>query len=210
MVSSVLIDLHTHTHHLSPCSSLSLDALIEHSRARGLDGLCLTEHDKLWSMEDLDRAMQKHGFLLVRGTEITTVQGHVLAYGLPAHIEGLWSLRRLHEAARAQGAFLVKSHPLRDGNFQARPDGTVSESFIDTLTMFDALEVCSGGESDAANALAASIAQSYSLKGAGGGDVHARSEIGRYATRFERTICSIDDLVTELHAGRFTAVKLHE
>jgi hypothetical protein len=65
---AVLIDLHTRTYPLSSCSSLSLDALVERSQTLGLDGLGLTEHDKLWSTEELDRASRKHGFLLLRGS----------------------------------------------------------------------------------------------------------------------------------------------
>ena len=78
----MLIDLHTHTHLLSPCSGLSLLELVELSRAAGLDGLCLTEHDAMWSAEDLARVGDSTGFLLLRGVEVSTAQGHVLVYGL--------------------------------------------------------------------------------------------------------------------------------
>jgi histidinol phosphatase-like PHP family hydrolase len=57
----VLIDLHTHTRPLSSCSSLSLEVLIEQSRACGLDGLCFTEHDKMGSADEFDHALHKHG-----------------------------------------------------------------------------------------------------------------------------------------------------
>jgi hypothetical protein len=206
----MLIDLHTHTHHLSLCSSLSLGDLIAQSRAAGLDGLCLTEHDKMWSAEEVTRAAETHDFLILRGMEVTTTQGHVLVYGLPALMEGLWSLRRLRQVADEYGAVLVKSHPLRDGNFQVRPDGMLFDGMANLLAMFDAFEVYSGGESDAANALAASIAQTYGLKGIGGGDVHALSEVGRFVTHFEREIRSEADLVTELREGRFAAVDIRQ
>jgi predicted metal-dependent phosphoesterase TrpH len=204
----MLLDLHTHTHPLSSCSSLSLPELIVRSRDAGLDGLCLTEHDKMWPAEEVSRAAKAHDFLLLRGMEITTTQGHVLVYGLPAPLEGLWSLRRLRAVADEHGAILVKSHPLRDGNFQISADGTLLGGMADFLSMFDGFEIWSGGESDAANALAASIAQTYGLKGIGGGDVHTSSEIGRFATRFERPIRCEADLVAELRAGRFAAVDL--
>ena len=206
----MLIDLHTHTHHLSSCSSLSLEELIACCRAVGLDGLCLTEHDKMWSADEIARAAEAHHFLLLRGMEVTTTQGHVLAYGLPAPVAGLWSLRRLREVANEYGAFLIKSHPLRDGNFAAGLDGTTADDRADRLAMFDAFETLSGGESDTANALSTAIARSYGLKGTGGGDVHAASEVGRYVTRFEREIRSEADLVAELRAGRFAAVDLRE
>jgi hypothetical protein len=74
--------------------------------------------------------------------------------------------------------------------------------------LFDAFEVLSGGESERSNTLAKAIAESYGLKATGGSDVHALSEAGRFATRFERQIGSEADLVAELRTGRFTAVDL--
>jgi len=204
----MLIDLHTHTYHLSSCSSLSLADLIYRSREAGLDGICVTEHDRMWDRHELARIAQETGFLLLPGVEITTTQGHVLVYGLNEYVEDLWNLRRLREVADACGAVLVKSHPLRDGNFQARPDGRVANGLEETLRLFDAFEVLSGGESEWSNTLAKAIAESYGLKATGGSDVHALSEVGRFATRFERQIGSEADLVKELRAGRFTAVDL--
>jgi len=206
----MLIDLHTHTSHLSSCSSLTLAELILHSRAAGLEGICLTEHDKMWSAEEVARAAEAYDFCVLRAMEVSTTQGHVLVYGLPAPMPGLWSLRRLRAVANEHGAVLIKSHPLRDGNFQAQSDGTVQDNIGALLALFDAFEVYSGGESDAANTLSASIARTYGLKGTGGGDVHARSEVGRFATRFECTIRSEVDLATALRAGRFVAVDLRK
>ena len=78
------------------------------------------------------------------------------------------------------------------------------------LGWFDALEIYSEGEVDAANARAASIAQTYGLKGTGGGDVHALSEVGCFATHFECTVRSETDLAAELRAGRFMAVDMRK
>lgn len=207
----MLIDLHTHTHPLSLCSGLSPLELVARSRAGGLDGVCLTEHDTLWSAEDLARVADATGFLLLRGVEVSTAQGHVLVYGLSAwsDIYGIeWSVRRLREMADDQGAFIVKPHPLRDGDFTVRPDGFLLPGGEERLAFFDALEILNGGESDRANALATAIAQTYGLKGVAGGDVHMAAEVGRCATRFAREIRSESDLVTELRAGRFTPVDL--
>jgi predicted metal-dependent phosphoesterase TrpH len=210
MVVGMLIDLHTPTFQISSCSSLTLEELILQSRVAGLDGICLTEHDKMWSAAEVAHAAATYAFCVLRAMEVSTTQGHVLVYGLPAPMPGLWSLRRLREVANAYGAVLIKSHPLRDGNFRAQSDGTLHDGMGELLAPFDAFEIYSGGESDAANALSASIAQTYGLKGTGGGDVHALSEVGRFATRFECTIRSEADLTAELRAGRFMAVDLRK
>jgi predicted metal-dependent phosphoesterase TrpH len=207
----MLIDLHTHTRPLSQCSGLSLLDLVAQSRAVGLDGVCLTEHDTMWSADDLARATATTGFLLLRGVEVSTAQGHVLIYGLSAwkDIYGMeWSVRRLRKIADDQGAFLVKPHPLRDGDLTTSPDGSLPPGAEERLAFFDTLEIMNGGESDAANTRAAAIAQTYGLRGTAGSDVHVAAGVGRYATRFTRGIRSESDLVTELRAGRFTTVDL--
>ena len=47
-----------------------------------------------------------------------------------------------------------------------------------------------------------------SMPGTAGTDSHSRSDIGRVATEFERDIKSVDELIEELHAGRFRAADL--
>lgn len=207
----MLIDLHTHTHPLSQCSGLSLLEVAAQCRAVGLDGVCLTEHDTMWSAEDLARATEATGFLLLRGVEVSTTQGHVLIYGLSGwkDIYGMeWSVRRLRKMADDQGAFLVKAHPHRDGNFTKSSDGSIVPGAEERLALFDALEILNGGESDMANTRAAVIAETYNLKGTAGSDVHVAAGVGRFATRFTREIRSESDLVSELRAGRFTTVDL--
>ena len=49
----MLIDLHCHTFPLSQCSILTIDQLVDGARRRGLDGLCLTEHDRWWDEDEL-------------------------------------------------------------------------------------------------------------------------------------------------------------
>ena len=46
------------------------------------------------------------------------------------------------------------------------------------------------------------------MPGTAGSDAHARTDIGRCATEFERRIETIEDLIDELKAGRFRAVDL--
>ena len=46
------------------------------------------------------------------------------------------------------------------------------------------------------------------MRGTAGSDAHARVDIGRCATRFERKISNVEELIEELKAGRFEAVDL--
>ena len=78
----MLIDLHCHTRVHSACSALTPDALVRAAMARGLDGVCITEHDAMWAAEDVTGWATRFNFVVLRGMEVTTEVGHVLAYGL--------------------------------------------------------------------------------------------------------------------------------
>ncbi len=75
------IDLHAHTSPRSNCSRTTLEELVETARSRGLDALCITEHDVRWPAEELADASRLLDFPLIPGVELTTDVGHVLAFG---------------------------------------------------------------------------------------------------------------------------------
>ena len=78
---AVLIDLHAHTAPRSNCSRTTLEELVETARARGLDALCITEHDVRWPGDELADASRLLDFPLIPGVELTTDVGHVLVFG---------------------------------------------------------------------------------------------------------------------------------
>ena len=53
------------------------------------------------------------------------------------------------------------------------------------------------------NAFSADLAKRFHLPGTGASDAHKLEDIGTYATEFERRVTCLDDLITELRAGRF-------
>ena len=195
----MLIDLHCHTRVYSSCSALTPQALVDAARAAGLDGVCITEHDALWPAADLQRLAADLDFLLLTGVEVSTDTGHVLAYGLSAFGPEITPLRALRRRADEEGALLDLSHPSRPG----RPRN--KEAIRDGL---DSLEVYNGSEGVLANETAHRMAAAFRLPGIGGSDAHSTPEVGTCATEFPGRVCSTDDLLRELRAGRYRAVSL--
>jgi hypothetical protein len=85
----MLIDLHTHTRPLSWDSYLTPDELIEKSKAVGLDGICLSEHDYFWEPGKVLELGKKHNYLVLPAIEINTEDGHMLCYGLEKYVYGM-------------------------------------------------------------------------------------------------------------------------
>lgn len=195
----MLIDLHVHTRPRSACSSLSPDELIEAAKAAGLDGLCLTEHDALWSQAEAAALAARHRFLVLRGAEITTELGHVLVFGLERLATDVCFAWRLREHVTAAGGVMALAHPFRSG-------GPVDRGR--TAGLFDALEAVNGSDGPALNRSAAGLAGGLRLPGLGGSDAHALHEVGTAATLFEVPVRDEETFLAALRAGRYRAVDL--
>ena len=206
----MIIDIHTHTYPTSVDSFIDADELIEQAKSIGLDGVCITDHDGFWDHREVDDLSKRHNFLVLPGCEVTTEEGHVLVYGLRKYIFGM------HRAAfvkdkldREEGAMIV-AHPYRR---TYRKSAHTSESaYIEMLErasrnhvfdMVNAVEVMNGRGLEEENAFSRDLAKWFDLPGTGASDAHRLEDIGTFATEFERRITCLDDLITELRAGRF-------
>lgn len=195
----MLIDLHTHTKVHSPCSALTVEALVRAARARGLDGVCLTEHDALWPLAEVERLGAEQGFLLLRGMEVTTETGHVLVFGLAHHEPAMASLAGLRRAVRAVDALMYLAHPSR--RYGSAPPA-------DLASAFDSLEVANGTEGALQDANAAAQARGMRLPGIGGSDCHSVREVGVCATEFSAPVTDEASFLAALRAGAYRARRL--
>ncbi len=170
--------------------------IVDLARERGLDGICLTEHDRWWDAEALTALSRRVNFPVFSGVEVTVAEGHILGFGLEAVAAGA-TLEALHRDNDAAEGVLYLAHPARDGHLR------LSEA---TVAACASVEAINGSDSRLVSASGAGLASQFRLPGIGGSDCHAPAEVGRAATRFERPIASQEDLVRELRAGRYTAV----
>ncbi len=195
----MLIDLHCHSLPRSQCSSLRPEELVDLARERGLDAICLTEHDAFWPAPDLAVLSQRTGFPVFSGVELTTEMGHVLAYGLPPSATGLAVAARAFAAAASAGALLYLAHPARDGLLRVSRE---------TVEFFESVEAANGSDSRLQNIAAAGLAHGFRLPGIGGSDAHTTAEVGRAATLFHAPVTDTASLVGALRSGRYEAVTL--
>ena len=210
----MLIDLHTHTRPLSWDSYLEPDELVERSKAAGLDGICLSEHDFFWKPEDVAELAERHDYLVLPAIEINTDDGHILAYGLDKYVYGMHRSHELaHHVEQAHGV-MVAAHPYR----RQMPWYTEQErDYEEALSRASrnqayrycaALEVINGRGNERENEFSRRLCELMGMRGTAGSDAHARLDIGRCATYFERDIASIEELIEELQAGRFRPIDL--
>ena len=195
----MLIDLHCHSFPRSQCSSLKPEELIDLARERGLDGVCLTEHDTFWPEAELAELAARTGFRVFGGIELTTDLGHVLAYGLSPAAGPMPTAAAAFLAATRDSALLFLAHPARDGLL--RVDRR-------TVEYFESVEAINGSDTRLQNMAATGLAHGFRLPGVGGSDAHTRAEIGRAATRFHGSVADSAGLIAALRTGAYEAVPL--
>ena len=213
-VPNVLIDLHTHTRRHSWDSDLTPDELIDLSKQAGLDGVCLTEHDFFWDLDEVAALASKHDFLVLPGVEINTEDGHMLCFGLTSYTYGMHRLPELAGHVRTAGGAIVAAHPYRR---QApwKPDdpedyrGALVRAIANpAYASCWALERINGRGTDFENTFAGAVCDSLGLPQTAGSDAHAATDVGRCATEFLDNIEDLEGLISALRAGRCRAVEL--
>jgi len=204
------IDLHIHTSPRSPCSHLGLEELIKESKHLKLDGFCLTEHQVVWSLEDAGKLAKQGDIRVFRGNEFTTNQGDILVFGFYKDIKELLTIQELRDEVNDAGGFMIAAHPFRGfktfgiGQLQMTVEQACRRKVFEFV---DAIEIGNGKLADDENDMARKVAEKLGLPGTGGSDAHRVDEVGNWLTVFEKDIQNELELVEELRAGRFTAVK---
>lgn len=188
------LDLHVHTL-ASPCSVLRLEDILSQARTLGLDGVCLTDHDKV-SRQALElEGVQEDGLVVLVGMEYTTAEGDFLVFGPVEDLPVGLSARRMLPLLQEMGGAAVAAHPFRSW----RPADP--EVFSLGLTLGLAVERYNGRNLSRENDKAQILVDRFGLHATGGSDAHAKDELGRAVTRFRRPVRSRADLVAALLAG---------
>ncbi len=208
----MLIDLHTHTLPWSDDSNLEIPELIHIAKQAGLDAICLTEHDWFRDKYALAKLSQEHGFLVLPAVETNTDDGHFLVFGLEKYSFGMHHTEYLKRIVDEVGGVMILAHPYRR-NLYSDDDihDTVEQYYQKPFFRFvDTIEVLNGRASARQNEFSQELCRRLNMKGVGGSDAHAISDIPSCATLFERKVSNVEELIAELKAGRFRAVNLRQ
>ena len=205
----MLIDLHVHTSEASPCSSAPVDMLIKEAHTIGIDGICITDHNYVWSKDAIDALRQKHGFMVLAGNEITTDQGDMLVFGMYRDIKGIIKIEDLKREVENADGFIIVAHPFRGflnfnvGDLGLTPEKAMKRSLFKYV---DAVEVMNGKVTQKENLFALQVAEGLGLPVTGGSDAHEVTEVGRYVTRFDNIVKDEHDLLDALKSGNYSPV----
>ncbi len=188
------VDHHLHTSRHSPDSELSPEQLVEQAQALGLDAVVITEHDWLWSAEELAEINDGLDDLVVlSGVEISALEGHFLVYGLP-NLDNTppgIPLAQLLDVARVHEAAVVAAHPFR----WDQPFDAIVEQHG---PIFDAVELVSKNVTPETRAKTEALLRSFPMGRTGSSDAHEVDQLGCYYSVLPHPIRTIHDFAHAL------------
>lgn len=139
MSSTLKLDMHIHSNR-SPDGVTSTGRIVQRAKARNLDGISITDHD-YFDPARQRRLSEETDLVIVPGQEVTTNQGHVLAYFIEEEIESFRDASEVVADIHDQGGLAVMAHPFR-----------LRENYPDDyFNLFDAIEVFNARSGDPDN-----------------------------------------------------------
>ncbi|HLN33496.1 MAG TPA: PHP domain-containing protein [Gemmataceae bacterium] len=194
-------DLHIHTARHSPDSEIDPFALVRRARQQGLDGIVITEHDWLWTEQELEELrFTTPGLVVLAGIEISAEDGHFLVYNVhdPFKLQRGIGVAELCREVHRQGGAVVAAHPFRWG----QPfDDILREENPD----LDGIEVMTNNMDEQCRKLAAGVLRQRPLAALGSSDAHREDVVGICYTEFDAVIRSNRELAAAIRARRATA-----
>ena len=188
------IDLHIHSN-LSACSTLTLDEILAEARAKGLNGVCITDHDTMAARRLIRPGQQPDGLLVVIGMEYATTGGDFLVFGPFDHLPPGLTARALLTLVQAKQGVAIAAHPCRRGR---STDPTLFAG-----GQLQLIEGVNGRTSPVDNELAQAYGRLYGCGLVGGSDAHRRQEVGRVTTIFPEPLYDQQQFIAALRTGRF-------
>ena len=191
------MDLHIHSAFSSDGSEKPKD-IVTYARKTGLDGIAILDHNEIrGSLRAYEMCKTFDDFLVVRGVEVSTEAGHIVAYGVDELIPTSLTIEETAENIRELGGIPVAPHPHRFWS------GIGGKSV--TAESFAAVEVQNARCTARNNERSRRLADRLRLGQTGGTDSHALGEIGRAYTLFKGSPASEDDVIEEVVKRRTTA-----
>ena len=194
------IDTHCHTKY-SYDNWLEPVNLIRRAKFLGIDAVCITEHYSYEASEPVEQIGRDEGFLVLRGVEISTNRGHLLAYGVEDDGWNTWGrdnylpLEDVIERINFLGGICVPAHPFREVGLASLLEG------IHGLQGIAGIESHNGNNCEVDNQLAIQAAHQRGLPTLGGSDCHKTEAVGRCATEFSSPVTCMADFVAAVRSA---------
>ena len=112
----MLVDMHLHECTYSTDSFLHLEEIVSIARQKGLDAICITDHDSMGLRERAEAYSREIGYPIFVGVEFFSLWGDITAWGIDGIPDQRVSAQDLIDLVREKDGFCVSCHPFRSNN----------------------------------------------------------------------------------------------
>jgi predicted metal-dependent phosphoesterase TrpH len=194
-------DLHMHTTWHSPDSDMDPFDLVRRACQIGLDGVVITEHDWLWTADELEQLRAAEPELVIlAGIEVSCQEGHFLAYGVsdPFRLPHGMRVAAMCREVHRQGGAVVAAHPFRWGQ-------RFDEILRTEHPELDGLELMTNNMDADCRRRAAEVQRLKNLAGLGSSDAHCEEVLGICYTDFAAEVRDSRQLVQAIRGKKAVA-----
>lgn len=189
----MLVDMHLHEKTCSPDSFLGLEEIVTIARARGLDAVCITDHDSMGLRDYAAEYSRKVGFPIFVGVEFFSLQGDITAWGIDTFPDHRIDAQPFIDQVNAAGGFCVSCHPFRNNNRGL-------EEHLRKVKGLHGVEVLNGSTDLEANRTALRYCRELGLQAIGASDAHVPENVAKYVTWLPERVDDLTDFLAQLHS----------
>jgi predicted metal-dependent phosphoesterase TrpH len=197
----MIIDFHMHERTFSSDSQMNLKEMIFEAKRKGLDGICITDHDEYGLAEYAAKLSKIENFPIFVGVEHLSLEGDIVAFGISDLPKGHLPAQEFIDWVNNRDGVCIAAHPFRSNS------RGLEENLL-TIKGLTGIEVLNGSTSNAANLKAMEYCMKLGLQPIGASDCHNLISLGRYATYVPMECKTVEDLVKALKTVRCEPVIL--
>ena len=190
----MLVDMHLHEKTFSPDAFQELKQMVEVAKARGLDAICITDHDSMGLKNFAEQYSRETGYPIFVGVEFFSLQGDITAFGIDSIPSERIDAQSFIDYVLQCGGVCFSCHPFRNNNRGL-------EENLKSVKGLTGIEVLNGSTLYDANKKAFEYCSELQLMPIGASDAHDLDQLGKYATWFPNMVYTLDDFVKEIKKG---------
>ena len=172
----MLVDMHLHECTYSTDSFLHLEEIVSIARQKGLDAICITDHDSMGLRERAEAYSREIGYSIFVGVEFFSLWGDITAWGIDGIPDQRVSAQDFIDLVREKDGFCVSCHPFRSNNRGLR-------EHLRDVHGLDGVEVLNGSTPLEENRTALRFCRELGLKAIGASDAHVPEQVGKRSQR---------------------------
>ena len=178
-------DLHIHSSFSNDGKS-TVEEIMESARRKGIRCVAIADHN---SFDAYEIASRYHDIIVVPAEEVSSAEGHILAYGISGCIERGKGIMETIDMIHDAGGIAVAAHPYRWWS-------GIGEKNV--VPEFDAIETLNSRSTKGSNAKAFRLALNMNKPMTAGSDAHDPESVGDAYSEFSDDITDWEGVIKEI------------